>query len=267
MGAATKAVEAFVESSDARGLQLGLVLQSASRTDADSTDCSAATYADPVVPLGPIDDAGPAAVQALQGTEPGGGEALVPAVQGALAYVRQLAAASSSERVGALAIVTGGSASQCGAVDPSVAEVAITDAYRSENVITYVVSLGDEPRSDLDAWAMVGASEAPILVADDDVEGGLTAALRAIARTGETCAYFHIRPPLGYDGDPNSALVRAASPENDTVLVAGPVASAADCAAGGWYGNHEEVTLCPCSCEASRGLEHELWIGCVDPGR
>jgi hypothetical protein len=231
--------------------------------DTIATTC-AYPYSQPTVALTAASDA--AFAQAIDGTQPSGGTPTLPALQGAIAYAKQVAADRPGDKT-AVVLVSDGEpgfwdASQNafvpGCQDNDVAHAA--DAAKAAfagppSVPTYVVGVGADLQA-LNAIATAGGTTSAVMVDTADpakTKSDIVAALAAI-RTSEVSCDFSIPPaPAGQELDPlavNVVLQHADGTESVLGYSLG-------CATGeGWRYDDpaapKRILLCTNACDSAR---------------
>jgi hypothetical protein len=221
-------------------------------------------YAIPAVPLTSAAD--PAFGAALDRTMPSGGTPTLPALEGGIAYAKEVAASRPDDKT-VVVLVTDG---EPGFWDPQknayvpgcpnndvvhVATAAKAAREGAPSIPTYVVGVGPKLES-LNAVAAAGGTNAAIMVDVNDpaaTKSAIVGALDGIRRRELACDFAVPAPPSGQELDPyavNVALKSADGPEN-------LLSYSKDCgAADGWHyddvQNPKRFLLCSASCEAAR---------------
>ena len=219
-------------------------------------------YATPKVALTQASDA--ALVSAIDSMKPGGGTPTLPALQGALAYAKQVAADRPGDKT-AVVLVTDGEPGyymsgqfQPGCADNTVAGAAAAAKQGFEGtpaIPTYVIGVG--PKLDnLDTIAQAGGTASAIMVDAADptkTKGDIVAALDSIRRREVSCDFSIPPPPAGEELDTNAVnVVLKAIDGTEEVL-----GYSKDCAStDGWRYDDpaapKRILLCSAACDDAR---------------
>lgn len=221
-------------------------------------------YATPTVAL--TNAADPAFTKAIDATKPSGGTPTLPALTGAIAYAKQVAAARPGDKT-AVVLVTDGEpgfwdASQnafvpgCADNDVAHAAAAAKTAFEASPAVpTYVVGVGSKLDS-LNAIAAAGGTKSAVIVDTADPAKTKTDIVNALGaiRTSEVSCDFSIPPsPAGQTLDPyavNVVLTQA----DGTQQVVGYSKTCGT--AGGWQyddvAHPTRILLCADACSAAR---------------
>ena len=185
--------------------------------DTVETTC-AYPYSQPTVALTSASDA--AFTQAIDGTRPGGGTPTLPALQGAIAYAKQVAADRPGDKT-AVVLVSDGEpgfwdASQSafvpGCQDNDVAHasaVARAAFEGSPAVPTYVIGVGAKLEA-LNTIASAGGTKSAVMVDAADpakTKIDIVSALAAIRRSEVSCDFSIPPAPAGQELDPYAVNV------------------------------------------------------------
>ncbi|MEA2748986.1 MAG: hypothetical protein QOI41_3129 [Myxococcales bacterium] len=185
--------------------------------DTIATTCAYA-YGTPKVALTSAAD--PAFTQAIDATRPSGGTPTLPALQGGIAYAKQIATDRPGDKT-AVVLVTDGepgfwdaaqNAFVPGCVDNDVAHAALaakTAFEASPAVPTYVVGVGSKLDS-LNAIASAGGTSAAVIVDTADpvkTKADIVSALAAIRKTEVSCDFSIPPSPAGQELDPYAVNV------------------------------------------------------------
>jgi hypothetical protein len=229
----------------------------------DLTSVCGYPYGTPMVGLTPMSSPTPL-VNAINNTLPAGGTPTLPALQGAVAYAQQVAAAHPADKtVVVLATdgdpgfgINGQFAEGCTNNDiPHVAAVAQAAFAGKPSIPTYVIGVGPDAQN-LNAIASAGGTNQPIMVpVNDPTQTGpiFESALNAI-RTASLPCQFSIPPaPAGEMINPyaiNVILIDAKG--SQSVLT-----YSANCSnASGWHYDNPmtptAVLLCSGACSSAR---------------
>jgi Mg-chelatase subunit ChlD len=244
--ATRQALAAFLQSTDAAGLRVGLTFFPLD----DAHMCSVPGYSQPVVPIGALPAAAGPILAALDATNPIGGTPTQPALDGAVAYAHQWEM-TNNRRV-AIALATDGNPNNCFSTVQSVSAAAAAAA--STGIYTFVIGVGPLLQN-LNAIALAGNTKAAYLVETGNPDD-LVAAFKSIQqRAARLACSLEVPPaPAGQTLDPGRVNVRFSStgdPKTGALLVQVP--SRAQCGPmGGWYYDDPKaptrITLCESSC-------------------
>lgn len=243
--------------------------------DTIATTC-AYPYETPAVTLTNASDS--ALPQAIDATNPSGGTPTLPALEGAIAYAKKVAAERPGEKT-AVVLVSDGepgfwdegqSAFVPGCQDNDVAHAASAAkaAFDTSPVVpTYVVGIG--PKLDaLNAIAEGGGTSRAIMVNVDEpakTKLDIVESLAAIRRSELTCDFAIPPAPAGKELDPYAInVVVKGADQTETVL-----GYSKDCELkGGWRyddsGNPKRISLCADSCATARSelAQVKIAFGC-----
>jgi hypothetical protein len=192
--AMTAAVREFVANERVAGAQLGLQFFGLSNAQ---DDCSVEKYRTPSVPMGPLEQVREPILAALARTQPGSLTPTQPALEGALAYARTVAALpENAERATVVVLVSDGQPSECpfgpnGQPLVSIGDIEdVIESYASPPagqvaVRTYVVGT-EELSANVERFARAGDAEA-FLLGGSDVQGALLQSMLNIVTKPLTC--------------------------------------------------------------------------------
>lgn len=262
---ATVALSSFVHAPQAAGLEVGL-----SYFPFGKDVCDVVGYTIPQVPMGPLPANADAVDQSLAEHYPGIGETpTLPAIRGAIEYVRSLVLADPSRSI-VLALVTDGSPNACDSTTRKVAIAAGQGASAEPQVLTFVIGLESGFVEDMQAIAEAGGTGDPIFVGKS--EGSvqrLMEALKFLRDTQLSCSYAIPKPGAPFlAGDIRVGSRPGASAGWGDVS---PVLGASDCSTGprGYYLDDPQsptrVKLCPVLCDELRqspGSAVQVTVGC-----
>jgi hypothetical protein len=231
--------------------------------DTIQTACGAA-YRTPAVPLQSAANA--AFSEALDTTTPSGGTPTLPALQGALAYAKDVATARPSDKT-VVVLVTDGEpgfydeqqkAFVPGCADNDVTHVAAAaKAARdaSPSIATYVVGVGPKLES-LNAVAAAGGTSAAVMVDVNDpavTKATIVSALDGIRHEEVACDFALPSPPAGQELDPNAVNVALKNADGSENLLS---YSSGCKSADGWRyddsANPTRIFLCSAACDAAK---------------
>jgi Mg-chelatase subunit ChlD len=239
--------------------------------------CAAELYDKPVVAIADLPAVQPAIESALAAIVPEGGTPTTPAVQGALAYLRDRAAASGARKQ-LLVLATDGTPTVC---DGNTVETAAAELARARlgtpGIPTYVLGVFTPAQVTagqmaLEQLATAGGTGTPlVLMTGGDLTQKFIDAINQIRGSALGCE-FTIPPPAMGTLDFDKVNVRLTSGGTSEDL--GYVASADRCdmTRGGWYydidpakGTPTRVLLCDASCGKTGTAKEssvELRFGC-----
>jgi hypothetical protein len=258
----TAAMKAFFSDPKSLGLSASLEFFPLG-TDLTSV-CGYPYYSNPLVPLTPLTNS-TALISAINATQPAGGTPTLPALQGAIAYARQVATAHPIDKT-VIVLATDGDPgfgingqfqSGCQNNDIShVAAAAQATVMGTPSILTYVIGVGSD-FSNLDAIASGGGTNKAIIVpVNNPAQTGpmFQSALNTIRTNSVPCQVSIPSPPDGQKINPS---------EVNVVLVSGGGAQtvlpySGDCSiAGGWHyddaANPTIVVLCSAACTQAQG--------------
>ncbi|HEX8792817.1 MAG TPA: vWA domain-containing protein [Polyangiaceae bacterium] len=257
----TAALESFFMDPNSAGISASLQFFPQG-TDLASV-CSYA-YATPLVALTSTSNPMPL-VSAIQATQPAGGTPTLPALQGAVAYAQQVAAAHTLDKtVVVLATdgdpgfgINGQFEEGCTNNDiPHVAAVAQAAFAGKPSIPTYVIGVGPDLQN-LDAIAAAGGTGQAVMVpVNDPTQTGQTfqAALNTIRSASLPCQFSIPPAPAGQVINPyaiNVILVNAKGTQSVLTY-------SGDCSnTSGWHYDNPmtptSVLLCSGACSSARG--------------
>jgi len=236
----------------------------------DRVDCDVTQYSTPKVAIGPMATAGPAIIDAIDATQPGGLTPTYPALDGALRYAKQWATTNVGRQT-VVVLVTDGYPTQC--QDPvSIAQIAklSATAYQANpSVRTYVVGLA--AGFNLDTIAQSGGTNTAFNFDKSNVTSdNLVQTLLNITNSKIACNYEI--PPVPATEVFNKDKVQVIyTPHSGAKQEVPKLSGAAACDRnpnGGWYYDNEAnpstIRVCPCSCSNFQAGTVSVSIGC-DP--
>lgn len=272
----TRALLGFVADPRVAGVGIGLqYFPLGAAKVMDPVICEPATYATPAVQIASLPDNAAAfrrsieshAFTKAEARDPAHwGTPTLPAVQGALGYLRQRAAAQPDRRVALLLATDGQPSSFCAGNNiPGIAAVLAAAAAEPLPLNTYVIGIGRVDR--LNELAMAGGTGSAAFIVEtgnNQTEKQFIAALDAIRRLALPCTY---EIPTSGAGpiDPQKVNVRIGG-----AGVVGQVANAAACPPDrpAWHYDApmapKQIVMCPSACEhlRTRAENIELLYGC-----
>jgi uncharacterized protein YegL len=226
-----------------------------------STTCDVEDYATPDVAIQPLPGAAEAIIDSLAAHSPGGGTPTLPALQGAMQYVKTHAEADPSREV-IIVLVTDGQPNDCNSTVTNVADVAAAGFAEAPSIRTYVVGIGSV--DNLNTIAEAGGTGEAFIIDDATADQGLLDVLNTI-RGG--CSFKLPTPPDGSSIDPARVDVTF-TPDGGAPQVLPRVTSADGCDAGGWYyedpSQPADIVVCPevCSFLVSTPGSLEIVVRC-----
>lgn len=231
---------------------------------ADLTSVCSYAYGTPLVALTPTSSPMPL-VSAIDATQPAGGTPTLPALQGAVAYAEQVAAAHPLDKT-VVVLATDGDPGfgingqfEAGCTNndiPHVAAVAQAAFAGKPSIPTYVIGVGPDLQN-LDAIASAGGTGQAVMVpVNDPTQTGQTfeSALNTIRSASLPCQFSIPPAPSGKTINPyaiNVILVDAKGTQSVLTY-------SADCSnASGWHYDNPSapttVLLCSGACSSARG--------------
>jgi hypothetical protein len=222
-------------------------------------DCEAASFAPPAVAVAELPGNTVAIRTSVRRLIPLQGSPMLPALEGALEYTRERAAAFATEAEQAVVLITDGFVDlACGSDVRSVSQVAGAEMRRFPAVPTYVIALDVPSLADLldplqrfeplDAIAREGGTTRARRIDIEDPSSALVADLLDIQRDAEPCAY---PIPEELSGAPEALRLdlEQGGPGEAAVALA-RVDTSSDCGDGYYFDDERsEAKLCASTCE------------------
>jgi hypothetical protein len=261
------AVESFALDPSAAEIRAGIGFFSISGVGDDSADCDAASYAEPVVPIGLLPEVGADLVAAMDDTVPAGLTPTVPALEGAISYARSWAA-DNPERATLVVLVSDGYPTQCETGPEGISAAAQAGYESDEHIRTFVIGVGDVAKFNLDNYARAGGTTKAFVTDAGDVTQSFVEALNNISNRALACEYQIPTPPQGMKLDTKKVQViyTPASGSAEEVPNIPSLAACADSSNGGWYYDHptnpSKITVCPCTCARFQAGHVDVRLGC-----
>jgi hypothetical protein len=266
-GACAQGLEAFFGDPGSKGMRASLQYFPVDNSFPFGNEaCEEKSYHATAVSMRPLPDAASfnGSINAKSPTDKGGTPTL-PAIQGAIAYSKDILAQSPGHKV-AIVLVTDGDPRDCGSDVQGVSNEA---AAVAATIPTYVVGVGDLPN--LDAIAKAGGTQKAVVVTTGNPQKTTQDLLAALVQIkgGLACSLPIPAPPNGEKLDPNAVNVRytSAGGQPDTLSYD------KSCANGvGWHYDNPsaptKVELCPASCAAANQVSGQVDIlfGCATKG-
>jgi hypothetical protein len=261
------AVESFALDPGAAQIRAGIGFFSISGVGDDAADCDAASYAEPVVPIGLLPEVGSDLVAAMDDIVPAGLTPTVPALEGAISYARSWAT-DNPERATLVVLVSDGYPTQCETAPDQISAIAQAGYESDQHIRTFVIGVGDVAKFNLDNYARAGGTTKAFVTDAGDVTESFVAALNNISNRDLACEYQIPSPPDGMKLDPNKVQViyTPASGSAEEVPSIPSLSACADSNNGGWYyddlTNPSKITVCPCTCARFQAGHVDVRLGC-----
>ncbi|WP_437725709.1 vWA domain-containing protein [Sorangium sp. So ce861] len=260
----TSALSTFVNDAASAGMNVGLTYFP--RGDHGTNDCEHTAYDELAVAIGELPLHTPEICASIQGTAPGGGTPMRPALQGVLSNATAYKDANPSHKV-IVVLATDGDPSGC--ADNTVASTAqiAQRALNYNGVQTYVIAVEGSTVANLDQIAAAGGTARAFDVTAD--VAAFSAKMAEIRASALPCELLIPDPPAGATLDTSRVAVKFATASASALEI--PKADgAADCGEGpGWYYDDElqpkKIVLCPASCRAVQGevqAKLDVLFGC-----
>jgi von Willebrand factor type A domain len=269
MQAVQAAVQSFVSDPSAGAIGAGLGFFGLSGGADDTLDCNVASYAKPTVAIAPLSTNGPELVKAINDIVPAGLTPTVPALQGALSYAKDWAAAHVG-RATIVVLVTDGFPTQCDSASPDqIASAAMTGYAGDGHIKTYVIGVGDFSKFNLDNYAQSGGTQNAFLTDESMASDSFLHALLNITNSKIACQYGIPKPiDTTMQVDPKKVQV-VYTPASGAALEVPKVEGLAGCATsanGGWYYDNDAaptvISVCPCTCSSFAAGRVDVRLGC-----
>jgi len=224
--------------------------------------CSLAAYSAPGVPMTALPNPTLFASR-LDATTPDGGTPSRPALEGAVAYAKQVQQQHPDGKV-AVVLATDGEPSGC---QSTVTSVSAAAAREAATIPTYVIGVGAQLTS-LNAVAQSGGTKQALIVstsAPAQIAADFAKAVDGIRKKALACDYKLPPPPSGQVLEVGKVNVRF----NGATL-----SYSSDCASGqGWRyddaARPTKIEMCPGSCDQVKAATTgsvELLFGCATQG-
>jgi hypothetical protein len=261
------AVESFALDPAVAEIRAGIGFFSISGVGNDALDCDAASYAEPVVPIGLLPEVGGDLVAAMDDTVPAGLTPTVPALEGAISYAQSWAT-DNPERATLVVLVSDGYPTQCEAGPEGISAAAQAGYESDQHIRTFVIGVGDVAKFNLDNYARAGGTTKAFVTDAGDVTQSFVEALNNISNRDLACEYQIPTPPEGMKLDTKKVQViyTPASGSAEEVPNIPSLAACADSNNGGWYyddpGNPSKITVCPCTCARFQAGHVDVRLGC-----
>ncbi len=136
-------------------------------------------------------------------------------------------------------------------------------------MLTYAVGMEGSQTAQINQIAQAGGTNQGIFIGTGNAQAELLAALKAIQGSQVACEFAMPTSTTGEAVDPYKVNVNY-TPGGGSKETLGQVASATDCANGGWYYDNPtaptKITLCPSTCatiQADKAAKLEVLLGCA----
>jgi hypothetical protein len=244
----------------------------------NATECDAAAYAAPAVPISVLPQAAASLVTSIESREPEGLTPTGPALRGAIDQARQWAT-SHPDHVVVTVLATDGLPTECIPVEvPNVANLAAEGVQGAPSIRTFVIGVfgptdADAP-ANLDALARSGGTESAFIVdTTQDVTGQFLDALNTIRGELLSCDFQIPAPTNGGVLDYNLVNVELRTGATTMPLFFAGTSGAACGAEGGWHYDRDpaasapsRIVLCPSTCQslqAATDASVQIQLGCT----
>jgi hypothetical protein len=243
---------------------IGEICQPVGKSCFEFTDCSAAPYKTPLVPIVEL-PGGQAQVLAglAQASARGQATPIFAAASGVLEHLRGHQAANPGRRP-VLVMATDGGTFGCNDTNAQIVAALQKAAQAIPSIPTYLIGVAEDAGSmDLKAFAVAGGTGTPFAVADSgDLDRRFLDVLNQIRAKEAACDFTIPTPQQGkvaFDRVNVDLQVKGATPATQAVLYVRD-ASRCDAARGGWYydvdpatGQPSRILLCDTSCRSWKG--------------
>jgi Mg-chelatase subunit ChlD len=266
--AATLALKAFFGDASVAGLRASLSFFAQDDiANNDEVSCKVADYTKPSVPMGDLPN-GAIFGAAIDAIVPSKGTPTLPALEGALAYGKEIRAATPEAKV-VVVLVTDGQPSAC---DSSVKNVSNAAAKTASEIPTYVIGVGDSLTA-LNAVAASGGTKEAVIVSTTDpakISADFGKAIADIRQKALGCDFKLPSAPEGQTFDLTRVNVQfTPSGGKPTAL-----AYNADCQGGsGWHYDDakapSKILVCDNSCSSVKvdlSGKIDILFGCATKG-
>jgi hypothetical protein len=240
--------------------------------------CEAGDYGTPAVAIAPLPGGEPMLTGAITAKDPVGHTPTLPAVQGALSYLRQHLTANPTHKA-ALVLFTDGLPLGCTNNSAFTIGQAIGTAYMgTPSISTYALGVfsGTQAitaKGTLDGWARSGGTtESVVLSPTEMLTQRFLDTLNQIRGAALACDFSIPMPQMG-GLDYGKVNVKTTTPAGPRDLLYVGNATRCDASTGGWYydvepsmGKPTRVLICPASCRALQmdsASRVDLVFGCA----
>lgn len=274
----TTAMQALATSEKAQDLGASITFFSLNGGRDAATNCTAADYAKPIVPLGLLRDTGSQIVDAMAAVSPSGLTPIVPALTGVYQYaMAEKKKDSTREKV--VVMISDGFPTLCDLKAPSDVSNVIKEAASAPVPIkTFIIGIGspntlDGAKFNLQNYARSGDTGKPPFVLDetqgaDGVRDQLVKTLLNISGSAIACDYEISAPSAEWVINPNEVMFTYQPNEGglQEIPKVGNAASCSKSANGGWYFDNPEspkkISVCPCTCTMFGAGRATVVYGC-----
>ncbi len=238
--------------------------------------CSVQGCAVPKVPLGeltelsaPTDTHEQALLDAFVGVVPSGGTPLSIALDGAIAWAKDIGAKKPGEQP-IVVLVTDGEPTDCN-MDGNYLVAAAKEAFESRGILTFAIGLEGSNESLTQAIAVAGGTKEGIVIGTGSAQEELQSALNDIRDHTVACEFAIPESGTGEPVDTTRVNVIFYPGSGATPVTVGqvPNAEACDDKAAWHYDSSSaptKIVLCPVACaelEKAVGPKVEIVVGCL----
>jgi hypothetical protein len=259
----TQAMEAFFADPKSLGMSASLAFFPSA-----NDECNPSVYYTPAVPMRPLPEQS-AFTAAINAVKPMGDTPTLPAIQGAIDYAKDTAAATPGSHT-AIVLVTDGDPSAC---NSSVQNVSQQAGLIASSIPTYVIGIGAS-LSSLNMIAQSGGTTMATLVSVGNAaqtSADFQAALEAIRGLQLSCDFPLPQPPAGMvlDFHAVNVVFTPSTGAKEELLYSN------DCSKTGFGWRYDDpknptkVELCPASCDQVKmdsGGRIDVVFGCATDG-
>jgi hypothetical protein len=231
--------------------------------------CDVADYAKPVVVITTLPGIAPVLKNSLDMTKPSGGTPTLPALDGAVIYMKEWMTANPSA-VGVVVLASDGIPEGCNSDLNNVTAIAAAGLGGTPSVKTFVIGVGTQLTA-LNSIASAGGTGQAFLVdTNGAAQDQFLQAMNAIRGAALSCAYLIPAPPANEVIDYGAINVQYTADDGMAELIP-QVSSEAGCPADGkaWYYDNkmppQQILLCPSTCDkiaADTKGQVDVLVGC-----
>lgn len=261
--AITTALKEFISAPESAALRIGLQYFP-QLGDMGATECSAAAYASPTVPIALVtEEHRDTLVESIDEHFPSGLTPAIPALDGALQYA-QAWAADNPDRPTVLLWAADGYPTECDDTSITTLEdLAEEYSTATPRVATFVVGLGLV--ANLQRVAEKGGTEAFFVSECPTAVEDLIATLERVSSSPTLCEFELPEPPEGEFLDFDEVNVTF-TPNGSRTEIVHRVSGPDNCVGGGWHYDDEEtptsIQVCPATCGRFGGGRIDIVVGC-----
>ena len=243
------AIGAFMQAPESAGIGAGVQF-----FPIQPDQCETQTYNPPAVAIAELPGNKPAISAAIAAQTPFGGTPTRPAMEAAVDYTTGWAQDNPTHVV-VIVLATDGLPTVCDSTIDSVAQLAASAAGSSEQILTFVIGVGDELANLNQIAEAGGTNEAIIVDASQDITQGFLTALNSIRQQSVPCEYVIPATSDGGVVDPQRVNVTYVSGAGDSVpfFGVGDEDGCVNAPDAGWYYDDPDaptkIILCPGTCE------------------